>query len=87
MKLRFENRAEGQEAEKRTANLLYALNSENTSVVEAVGAARWFAHNWMKARRGIAEAAKLTADPDVQRALAEALEVEDEIVSDAEICR
>ena len=80
MSIRFENVAEGQDAEGRVANLVRVLDEENTSVAEAVGAFRWAAHNWLRARGRIAEAAKLTPDPDVQRVLAEALEVEDEFV-------
>lgn len=73
--LRFENLAEGQDAEARVANVLRALESDDGAAADC---ARWLARNWLRARRGLVEAAKLTPDADVQRVISEALEVDDE---------
>lgn len=75
MALHHDNLVDGRDAEGRIANVLRALDSDTSTAADC---ARWLARNWLKARRGLATVAKLTPEPDVQRAVSEALEVDDE---------
>lgn len=73
---RLDDVKEGNDAEGRVANVLHALATDDSPAADV---ARWLARNWLHARRGIVNARNLTPEPDVQRVLTEALEVDDSI--------
>lgn len=76
---RHENVVDGNDAEGRVANLFFAAEQGGLELRDAVDAFRWAARNWLHARKGVADAAKLTPEADVLRALHEALEVQDDV--------
>jgi hypothetical protein len=76
---RYENAIEGPDAESRVANLFFAAERGGLELSDAVNAFRWAAQNWLHARKGVADASKLTPDADMLRVLREALEVQDNV--------
>lgn len=77
--LRFENIAEGNDAESRVRNLILAAERGGMELADAVDAFRWAARNWLHARRRLGQIDAECGDRDMRVIAREGLEVQDDV--------